>query len=102
MNILCGDFGLGLNLLNRIYFFFFFFRFILRIWHPDHIPSMLMDSSMKNPLREAFMTMNLMIGLRKMVKFSQITAIYMYGMHTGDRDLCSQEQLVGPGSTTLI
>lgn len=57
---------------------------------------------MKSPLREAFMMMNLLLGLRKMIKFSQITAIYMYGMQTGDRDLCSQEQLVGPGSTTPI
>lgn len=80
----------------------FVFRFILRIWHPDRILSMLMDSSMKSHLREAFMTMNLLLGLRKMTKSSQITAIYTYGMQTGDRDLCSQEKLVGPGSTTLI
>lgn len=80
----------------------FVFRFILRIWHPDRILSMLMDSSMKSHLREAFMTMNLLLGLRKMTKSSQTTAIYMYGMQTGDRDPCSQEQLVGPGSTTLI
>lgn len=94
-----GDFGLGLSFLNRIYFWFF--RFILRIWHPDHIPSMPMESSMKSPLREVFMMMNLLLGLRKM-KFSQITATYMYGMQTSDRALCIQEQLVGPGSTTLI
>lgn len=92
--------GLGLSLLNRIYFWFF--RFILKIWHPDHIPSMLMESSMKSPLREVFMMMNLLLGLRKMMKFSQITATYMYGMQTGDRAQCSLEQLVGPGSTTLI
>lgn len=97
---MCGDFGLGLSLLNRIYFTFF--RFILRIWHPDHIPSMPMESSMRSPLREAFMMMNLLLGLRKMMKFSPITVTYMYGMQTGDRALCSQEQLVGPGSTTLI
>lgn len=97
---MCGDFGLGLSLLNRIYYIFF--RFILRIWHPDHIPSMPMESSMRSPLREAFMMMNLLLGLRKMMKFSPITATYMYGTQTGDRALCSQEQLVGPGSTTLI
>jgi len=57
---------------------------------------------MKSPLREAFMMMSLVIGLRKMIKFSQIAAIYMYGMQTGDQDPCSQEQLVGPGSTTLM
>lgn len=95
---MCGDFGL--DLLNRIYFGFF--RFILRIWHPDHIPSMPMGSSMKSHLREAFMMMNLLLGLKKMMKSSQITATFMYGMQTGDRALCSQEQLVGPGSTTLI
>lgn len=57
---------------------------------------------MKSPLREAFMMMNLLLGLKKTTKFSQITAIYMCGMQTGDLDLCSQEQLVGPGSTTLM
>lgn len=81
---------------------FCFFRFILRIWHPDHIPSMPMESSMKSPLREVFMMMNLLLGLKKMVKFSQITATYMCGTQTGARALGSQEQLVGPGSTTLI
>jgi len=57
---------------------------------------------MKNPLREAFMMMNLLLGLRKMTKFSQITVTYTYGLQTDDQDLCSQEQLVGPGSTTPI
>lgn len=59
-----------------------------------------MDFFMKSPLREAFMMMSLVIGLRKMIKFSQIAAIYMYGMQTGDQDHYSQEQLVVPGSTT--
>lgn len=79
-----------------------FFRFILRIWHPDHIPSMPMESSTKSPLRAVFMMMNLLLGLRKMVKLSQITATYTYGMQAGARAPCSQEQLVGPGSTTPI
>lgn len=57
---------------------------------------------MKSPLREAFMMMNLLLGLRKMMKSSQITATYTCGTQTGDRALRSQEQLVGPGSTTLI
>lgn len=57
---------------------------------------------MKSPLREAFMMMSLVIGLKKMIKFSQIAATYMYGMQTNDQDHCSQEQLVVPGSTTLM
>lgn len=57
---------------------------------------------MKSPLREALTMMSLLLGLRKTTKFSQIAAIYMYGMQTGDQDPCSQEQLVGPGSTTLM
>lgn len=48
------------------------------------------------------MMMSLVIGLKKMIKFSQIAATYMYGMQTNDQDHCSQEQLVVPGSTTLM